>query len=344
MNNSGGIQDDFLVTCDYIASRFKHWHASNYRKYSANAIISAIFDSETRANLLTSAGIFYTPSNGGGGEDEVEYTLEMFVEETGLPAELVTRWLLALERKKHIILYGPPGTGKTFIAKKMARLLVSRDGGYMDNVQFHPSYSYEDFIQGIRPQTSGGQLSYSMVDGRFLEFCRNAGEVRTTSVLIIDEINRANLSRVFGELMLALEYRDEVVRLAGGDDFQIPVNVRIIGTMNTADRSIALVDHALRRRFAFIELYPNMDILRHFHEKTGLNVSGLIHVVEKLNERIDNPHYSIGISYFLQADLRDHLEDVWKMEIEPYLNEYFFDHPDWVRDFSWEVIKAQIAL
>jgi 5-methylcytosine-specific restriction protein B len=142
--------------------------------------------------------------------------------------------------------------------------------------------------------------------------------------------------------MYLLEYRDESITLAGGELFTIPSNVRLIGTMNTADRSIALVDHALRRRFAFLELYPEMDVLRQYHQQTGFDVSGLIDVLERLNQRIDNPHYSMGISYFLLDDLATQIEDIWKMEIEPYLNEYFFDHLDWAREFAWSKIKAMI--
>ncbi len=124
---------------------------------------------------------------------------------------------------------------------------------------------------GIRPDTKDGQLTYSMVPGRFIEFCKKAESCEGNCVLIIDEINRANLSQVFGELMYLLEYRDEKICLAGSNEpFGIPPNVYIIGTMNTADRSIALVDHALRRRFSFITLSPNYDVLRNYHEEPGL--------------------------------------------------------------------------
>jgi 5-methylcytosine-specific restriction protein B len=162
--------------------------------------------------------------------------------------------------------------------------------------------------------------------------------------LIIDEINRANLSRVFGELMYLMEYRDQAITLAGGAEFIIPENVRILGTMNTADRSIALVDHALRRRFAFLELFPNFEILRQYHDKTGCNVDGLIQILEQLNKNIENSNYSLGISYFMRKDLPVHLEDIWKTEIEPYLHEYFFDKPQRAALFSWESIKDKIAL
>jgi 5-methylcytosine-specific restriction protein B len=190
------------------------------------------------------------------------YPLEQVAADTGFAEGELACWLRALERKKQAILYGPPGTGKTYLARKLARHLVGGSDGLVDLVQFHPAYAYEDFMQGIRPQSRDGVLDYPVVPGRFVRFCAEARERSGPCVLIIDEINRANLARVFGELMYLREYRDEDVPLAvDGTPFRIPGNVRLIGTMNTADRSIALVDHALRRRFAFIELGPQYDIL-----------------------------------------------------------------------------------
>ena len=144
--------------------------------------------------------------------------------------------------------------------------------------------------------------------------------------------------------MYLLEYRNETIYLSAGTKFSIPNNVRIIGTMNTADRSIALVDHALRRRFAFLSLYPDMEILRKYHqrENTGSNLDGLINVLESLNNEIQDKHYMIGTSYFLRPDLEDQLEDIWKMEIEPYLEEFFFDQPEKYKKFAWETISSKI--
>jgi 5-methylcytosine-specific restriction protein B len=269
---------------------------------------------------------------------EINYTLEQCAVDTGIQLVDLMMWKRAIQRKKQVILYGPPGTGKTFLAEKLAAHLTSGGDGFFELIQFHPEVSYEDFIQGIRPKAlEHGGLDYPIVPGRFLEFCKRAETCHDTCVLIIDEINRANLARVFGELMYLLEYREKSVRLAAGGEFKIPNNIRIIGTMNTADRSIALVDHALRRRFAFIALYPNYDILRKFHERelTGFNVEGLISVLESLNQQIGDRHYSIGPSYFLRTDLASQIEDIWRMEIESYLDEFFFDQPDKVQQFLW---------
>jgi 5-methylcytosine-specific restriction protein B len=273
-----------------------------------------------------------------------ENILVKVAEKTGIKTNDLNFWIQSLNRKGQIILYGPPGTGKTFIAEKLAEYLIVDSDSFSELVQFHPAYSYEDFIQGIRPQNKDGQLTYSMVPGRFLEFCKKAESRVGICVLIIDEINRANLAQVFGELMYLLEYRDKEIPLAGGNTFRIPSNVRIIGTMNTVDRSIALVDHALRRRFAFIEIRPNYDVLRNYHEKrnTGFAVDGLIQILQKLNQAIADKNYELGISFFLTEKLAEDIEDIWKMEIEPYLEEYFFDRLEKVDEFRWDKIKQQV--
>jgi 5-methylcytosine-specific restriction enzyme B len=275
-----------------------------------------------------------------------EYSLFECADDTGFEEAELENWVRAIERKRQAILHGAPGTGKTYIADKLAKQIIGGSNGFMELVQFHPAYAYEDFIQGIRPQSrSDGQLDYQIVPGRFLEFCKKADSCEGLCVLIIDEINRANLAQVFGELMYLLEYRDKKIPLAGSRQaFGIPKNVRIIGTMNTADRSIALVDHALRRRFAFIELRPNYNVLQRYHQRnTGFPVDGLIEMLKRLNHAIADKHYEVGISYFLTENLAEELEDIWQMEIEPYLEEYFYDQLDKVDEFRWDKIKQQVC-
>lgn len=267
------------------------------------------------------------------------YSLAELAADTGFEEEALARWVQAVERKGQAIFYGPPGTGKTLLAQGLARHMVGGGDGFYELLQLHPSYQYEDFIQGLRPVLgAGGELSYEMKPGRFLTFCRYAATRKDRCVLIIDEINRANLSRVFGELMYLLEYREESIELAGGGELRIPKNVRLLGTMNTADRSIAMVDHALRRRFAFIALHPDYDVLRRYHERhrTAFDVERLVAVLRKLNRRIGDPNYEVGISFFLRPDLEKQLPDVWRMEIEPYLEELFFDRPEEVEEWRWE--------
>ena len=263
--------------------------------------------------------------------------------ETGIDFETLKRWVRAIERKGQAILYGPPGTGKTYVAERLAKHMIGGENGFVDLIQFHPSYSYEDFIQGIRPQArKDGGLDYPLVPGRFLEFCAKAKHRSGCCVLIMDEINRANISRVFGELMYLLEYRDKQIPLAGGEYFSIPNNVRLIGTMNTADRSIALVDHALRRRFAFLELYPNYSVLEKYHAGNVFSVAGLIETLKLVNQQIGDNHYKVGISFFLRADIKNDIEDIWRMEIEPYLEEYFFDQSSKVEDLRWAKVSSKI--
>lgn len=280
---------------------------------------------------------------------EPPVSLEAIAEETNINVDTLQAWVDAIERKGQAILYGPPGTGKTFVAEKLAKYLAGPADGFVRTVQFHPAYSYEDFIDGIRPVTNEetGELRYESRAGEMVRFCEQAamkGE-EARCVLIIDEINRADLARVFGELMYLLEYRDKELRLAGGRLFSIPENVRIIGTMNTADRSIALVDHALRRRFAFLELKPDYELLIRFHEKkeSAFDPRPIVGLLRRVNEAIGDPHYAIGISYFLNKQIGSFLQQIWQTEIEPYLVEHFFDRPKIMEEFRWENVRDEIV-
>lgn len=277
-------------------------------------------------------------------DNNEHYPLNEMSQKTGFPIEDLAAWLESIERKKQCVLYGPPGTGKTFMARHLARHLIGGDDGISELVQFHPAYSYEDFMIGLRPVTrEDGSLEYRHVPGRFLDFCERARTRSGTCVLVIDEINRANLARVFGELMFLLEYRDESVPLASGKSFKIPKNVRIIGTMNTADRSIALVDHALRRRFAFLPLKPQFEVLQNFHEDSNYPIDALVDLLLDVNKAIDNANYHIGTSFFLVENLEESIQGIWKAEIEPYLEEYFFDQPARVEQFKWVNVAKGLA-
>jgi 5-methylcytosine-specific restriction protein B len=197
---------------------------------------------------------------------------------------------------------------------------------------------------GIRPKLIDNALAFDLEKGRFLDFCKDAAGTPTSNpfLLIIDEINRADLSRVFGELMYLLEYRDKDIPLASGTPFHIPENVFLIGTMNTADRSIALVDHALRRRFTFMHLGPEYDVLKKHLASHKVDASPLIEVLKALNSAIDDKNYEVGISFFMKdgAGLPGVLQDIWEGEIEPYLEEYFFDQPAKVGPFRWNKLAT----
>ncbi len=274
---------------------------------------------------------------------EKNYDDQALAEETGYSSDQLKGWVAQLRRKQQLILYGPPGTGKTYLAERLARYLVD-GGGFSELVQFHSSYAYEDFVQGIRPQVVEGALHYELAAGHFLRFCakaRHAGG--KPCVLIIDEINRANLARVFGELMYLLEYRHRPIALAGGGpEFSIPANVYLIGTMNTADRSIALVDQAMRRRFSFVRLRPNYQLLANYLEQKGLPPEKLVALLKEVNQSIGDEDCELGISFFMVADLATALAHIWQGEVEPYLEEVFFDRPDQMARFRWSKVSGRL--
>lgn len=271
------------------------------------------------------------------------YDDQALAAETGYSADQLNGWVVQLRRKQQLILYGPPGTGKTYLAERLARYLVD-GGGFSELVQFHASYAYEDFVQGIRPQVVGGALHYELAAGHFLRFCDKARQVGgKPCVLIIDEINRANLARVFGELMYLLEYRQRPIALAGGgSEFSIPANVYLIGTMNTADRSIALVDQAMRRRFSFVRLRPNYQLLANYLENRGLPAEKLVSLIKEVNQAIGDEDCELGISFFMVADIATALAHVWQGEVEPYLEEVFFDRPDQMARFRWSKVAGRL--
>lgn len=240
----------------------------------------------------------------------------------------------ALHRRGQVILYGPPGTGKTYVARALADRL-GKPGSVVKRIQFHPSYTYEDFFAGYRPVTdAAGQLSFFLTRGPLREIADEARKnPDVPHVLMIDEINRANLSKVFGELYYLLEYRDDAIDVLyagsgddGGKSFSLPANVLIIGTMNTADRSIALLDSAMRRRFAFFELHPDVapvkGILGRWAEQHPQTLP-VAELFELLNESIRDREDRIGPSHLLRKDdlSEADLRAVWEESILPLLEE-----------------------
>ena len=281
---------------------------------------------------------------------ERAYDGKRFSDETGLDAATAEEWLERLRRKGQIVIQGPPGTGKTWIAERLARLLVGEGRGIVDTVQFHPAYAYEDFVAGIAPTVSaGGMLTYETKPGRFLEFCDLAREAEgDPCVLVIDELNRADISRVFGEVMHLLEYREKPIRLANGPEdgrFSIPANVYVVATMNSADRSLALLDHALRRRFSFIRLGPQYGILRERLARDGLDPECLVEILKELNAEIADPDFEVGISFFMGmgTELPSVMPAIWDGEIVPYVVEIMHARPDARDRWSWSNVRDRMA-
>ncbi len=251
-----------------------------------------------------------------------------------------------LRRKKNIILEGAPGVGKTFLARKIAYQLIGEvEDDNIEMVQFHQSYSYEDFIQGIRPSDNGG---FEVRNGIFYNFCQKARRSDEPFVFIIDEINRGNISKILGEMMMLIEAdkrsRKYAIKLTYSeeedDKFYVPSNVYIIGCMNTADRSLAIVDYALRRRFAFCQIQPEFnEVFQKFLSgKIGKqNVDKIVKRLRRVNDMIlATPSLGkgleIGHSYFCNAEVITNFEDWWaelcEYELFPYIQEICFDDED----------------
>lgn len=279
------------------------------------------------------------------------YSKDDFLEEVYMSEDTYDTLVELLNTKYNIILQGAPGVGKTFAAKRLAySIMGAKDTSRVSMVQFHQSYSYEDFIQGYRPVDNG----FTLVQGVFYKFCK-AAEIddERPYFFIIDEINRGNLSKIFGELMMLIESdkRGEKLKLLYKDEwFTVPKNVRIIGMMNTADRSLAMMDYALRRRFAFFDFAPafSSDGFRQYlADKNNEKLEKLISMVENLNIAISNDEslgdgFRIGHSYFCtDKDITDSwLKAVVEFELIPLLKEYWFDEPTKVRDWSMNLRGA----
>lgn len=280
----------------------------------------------------------------GGGKTEMDSkkmntSLASLSDRLLVPEAWLTEVTDQITQFKQLIFYGPPGTGKTFIGKAIAEHLCGEDN--IDLIQFHPSYSYEDFFEGFRPHESlSGNVSLEKVAGPLKRISEKAkANPQQNFALIIDEINRGNLAKVFGELYFLLEYRDEAISLmySKSEKFSLPKNLFFIGTMNTADRSIALVDSAIRRRFRFIHLDPRSEpcseILPKWLVKSGLPTSAA-QLLENLNNALESYEFAIGPAYFMKTNEqnKESLRLIWKYSIEPLLEEFFYG--EWSQRYS----------
>jgi 5-methylcytosine-specific restriction protein B len=284
------------------------------------------------------------------------YDRAAFLREVYLPEKRYERLRSLLARKKNVILAGPPGVGKTFAAKRLAySIMGEKDPRRVQMVQFHQSYSYEDFMMGYRPTETGG---FVLAEGPFYRFCEEAraDDADRPYFFIVDEINRGNISKIFGELLMLIEAdkRGQDLRLLyKNETFSVPSNVHIIGMMNTADRSLAVLDYALRRRFGFFEMVPGFDsegFTRWQQDAGSPSLDSVVAAVVDLNKAIAadpalGQGFAIGHSYLSRPTAGDS-EDTWlhsvvEDELIPLLDEYWFDEPATAEEWA---VRLRAAL
>lgn len=287
---------------------------------------------------------------GGDGSTisaELEADLDMswLAAETLLTEEALGSMIDCLRGSQpQLILAGPPGTSKTWVAQKLATYLTNGRTGAVRLVQFHPSYTYEAFIEGLRPVAGPSGVSFDVTAGVVLQVVRDmrqAGHLNDPHhpyVIIMDEANRANLPRVMGELLYLLEYRDQAISLQLSKEFKLPSNLMFIATMNTADRSIRSIDAAMRRRFEIFELAPDAEVLERYLSSIALPSAAVIEGLSRLNGHLTRDldrHHTIGHSFFMRNDMSPKvLREVWTRKLLPLIEEYYYDQPDGMGSLS----------
>lgn len=348
-----------IVTSDYIydtsRSTYKHirkvdWQNKGEWEHPGQAVMKTLTNISAYPDYVQKLLALFAEdtSEEVSEQKEIKYPLyskDDFLNEVYMDEDTYNTLTELLEAKYNVILQGAPGVGKTFAAKRLAySVMGQKDTSRVAMVQFHQSYSYEDFIQGYRPSKDGFELE----NGTFYKFCKEAEEDNERPYFfIIDEINRGNLSKILGELMMLIEKdkRGEKIKLLYSNEwFTVPQNVRIIGMMNTADRSLALMDYALRRRFAFFDFAPAFSsegFKNYLAEKNSQKLESMITAVESLNNTISSDEslgdgFRIGHSYFCtDGEITDEwLKSVVEYEVIPLIKEYWFDEPTKVRDWS----------
>ena len=337
---------------EYKSVRAVKWQQTGEWEHPGKAVAKRLTDISSYTEYVEKLNAIFTVEEMVEDEDTPEisyppYSAEDFLGEVYMSKEDYDILTAVLMNKKNVILQGAPGVGKTFAAKRLAYSIIGeKDKERVMMVQFHQSYSYEDFIMGFRPSVSGFELK----KGAFYNFCKKAEEDSDNDYFfIIDEINRGNLSKIFGELFMLIETDKrgiELQLLYSDERFSVPENVYIIGMMNTADRSLAMLDYALRRRFSFIDLKPGFETDGFRAYRTGLGsdkFDRLIACVENLNTVIATDEslgegFCIGHSYFCNLTAETVTDQalfaIVEFEIIPLLKEYWFDEPMKVRDWS----------
>lgn len=339
---------------EYPHFRKVEWTHQGHWTLDDRLAVSILKDITESTELVEKISAFFKPQTQKSSIYS-PYTQENFLEEVFISEETYKRLASVIRTKKNIILQGAPGVGKTFLATRLAySLMGEKDKERVSIIQLHQGYSYEEFIMGFRPSLKGFELK----KGIFYNFCKKAQQDQKRDYFfIIDEINRGNLSKIFGELFMLIENNkrgeNHKLRLLYLDElFYIPENVYLIGMMNTADRSLAVLDYALRRRFAFFDLKPAFQTYGFQTYQKSLNNAAfnrLIQSVESLNEKIIQEEslgegFCIGHSYFCNLNLEsatlDKLFEIVEYELIPLLREYWFDESHKVKEWSQNLRNA----
>lgn len=358
-----------VVTSDYIYDdspddEYKHFRLVNWSQngswdiplQSALKMLADITPYTDYVEKLNSLfGIEAQGNEDGVALNYPPYTREDFLKDVYMQPEQYDRLVRLVENKMNIIIEGAPGVGKTFTAKRLAySMLGEKDPERVEMIQFHQSYNYEDFIEGFRPSEKG--TGFDIKRGAFYKFCRTAQEDPDNKYFfIIDEINRGNVSRIFGELFMLIEpdkRGNELCLLYSGERFNVPRNIYLIGLMNTADRSIAMIDYALRRRFVFFDMQPGFEsdgFIEYMKSFNAPKFESLISCVKELNKAItDDPAlgagFCVGHSYFSNLKSADDetLKNIVEYEMIPLLQEYWFDDPENVAAWS-EKLRSSVG-
>ncbi|MFE7631580.1 McrB family protein [Kocuria sp. NPDC057446] len=347
-----GTRLDAAVLADLLVrtGRPEGWEDTEWRAYDAWRTGKTVALTAANTTSSTAAAVVTAPAEGPGMEAPSSGSFEDLADALSLDedgAKWLEETLELLQLKKQLILQGPPGTGKTHLARKLAEFLA----GAPERVtltQFHPGTSYEDFVQGLRPDPEN-PTSFRVVDGPLLRLAKEAvAHPEDTYVMLVDEINRGNVPAVFGELYYLLEYRGEAVTLTYGQDFSLPGNLFLLGTMNTADRSITALDSALRRRFYVRDLRPGETpvdgMLRNHLAQHDAELEWLAELLDRANGIIKDKDQHVGPSHFMGQQMDEtRARRAWDYTVMPTLREVFYRRPELLDQLEFATLKAAVT-